>query len=218
MGAINKDDLLQCRFFHRAPIDMEPHHDESLYDRFVSQRRSLLKILLEDVITSSDKNLSIVTSNDDVRLHKDYLINFSPPIIKDTEEIWNKLQSQKLHNFHAVITQNNRTAQIIRDLLVVYILAPDLIDEHFRKIHQLLHNTYYIDHFIKNLGSNTVTIDASLVHPFGYKYAIGRSIKTQGYNYKFPTENIIMARDYVASLSDARALSEHKKHCGRDWD
>ena len=47
-----------------------------------------------------------------------------------------------------------------------------------------------------------------------YDYAIGMEIISENDNYLIPIEDLILGKDFVASLTDSRALLEHRKHFG----
>lgn len=211
MNLIKYDDLLKCRLFQRPPIDIVPAIDESLYERFVSQRRAILKVLMEDILTATDKRLITISNRNDVRKEYNYLVDFSPEIAVDVKEIWTKLQAGILHKDPTVRSSNERAARIIRDLLIFYCVAPHLVDEKFRSAHAKLEKTDYIKWYIKNVGQ-TVGLPKRLISAFAYEHAISSSLRPQGDNYIVDIKNIIQAKDFVASLTDTKAIDEHRKN------
>jgi len=144
MGVFTLDALRTCRLFDRPPIDLTPDRDEGLYERFVSQRRAILKVLMEDVLTASDQQLRGMKNVEDVRNHHDYTITLSMDIQQEVTEIWRKLQAGLLHKNDRVVAANLRAARIISDLLILYAIAPELVDSRFRKSHEGLASTAYM--------------------------------------------------------------------------
>jgi dGTPase len=217
MESINLEDLSRCKFFERPPMDIIPSPGESLFDRFISQRRAILNVLMEDILSATDQRLAGLSSLKDVRENYDYTVKHSDEIKKDIGEIWKQLQAGILHNNSAVKTENSRAARIIRDLFYVYIVAPHLVDERFQEAHRRLANSKYLDWYIKNVGPK-VGIPKKNLSRFAYEHIIGETPTSQGDNWMMPTHNIVLAKDYVASLTDARAVIEHQKHFGSSSD
>ena len=139
LGAIQYDDLIKCRLFSKAPIDFNPtmldNSASSLYSLFVSQRRFLLKIIMEDVLTASEKQLLNIKNSDDIGNASSYLITFSSDIQDCIHEIWEKLQSGILHKDSRVKAANFRATQIVNSLFFLYAFSPELIDAEFRINH-----------------------------------------------------------------------------------
>ena len=128
MGVIDLPALMRCRFFERPPIDMVPQADESLYERFISQRGAILKVVMEDVITTTDYRLAKIPSIEAVRKHIDYLIDYSPSVSADLAENWRELQSGRLHKAPAVLEANSRATRIVSDLFFWFCLQPQLVE------------------------------------------------------------------------------------------
>ena len=63
------------------------------------------------------------------------------------------------------------------------------------------------------LSGGCAGIPKRLVEKFGLTGTIGISLKTSGDNWSIPIDDLILAKDYVASLTDTRAIAEH----GRIW-
>lgn len=217
MGIIAEEHLFNCKLFERPPIDMAPSPGESLYDRFISQRRAILKVIMEDVLKATDRRLSKISSKAEVRRHSDYIVSYSEPLAMDISEIWNKLQAGLLHQNQEVIAEGKRAARIVTDLLFVYTLAPHLVDGRFRASHERLKDTNYIKWYQDEVGLE-IGLSKRRVAPYAYEHAIGRDLRSQGDNWIISISDLVQAKDYVASLTDSRAFLEHRKHCGTRWE
>lgn len=213
MGVLSLADLQACRLFDHPPIDLTPDRDEPLYDRFVSQRRAILKVLMEDVLTASDRHMRSINSVEDVRNRPDYIVTFSPDIQLEVTEVWRRLQAGILHRNERVVAANLRAARIVSDLLVLYAIAPELVDSRFRKSHEGLNSTDYIKWYHDRLGP-TVGIGSSRLARYFYDHVIGRDLQKQGDNYLLSTSKLVLAKDYVASLTNGIAEREHRRHFG----
>jgi dGTPase len=217
LGIISLDNLLNCKFFERAPIDIIPSPSESLYDRFISQRRAILKVIMEDVLSATDRRLARISSLNDIRTQFEYLVNHSIELQEDMDEIWNKLQVGILHNDSAVKAENARAARIVRDLFILYSVTPHLIETRFKDAYDSLLNSQYIKWYLDKVGPE-VGIPKKNLSRFAYEHIIGTTPRSQGDNWMISTLNIILAKDYVASLTDTRAFQEHNKHFGGSVD
>lgn len=213
MGVFTLDALRTCRLFDRPPIDLTPDQDEPLYERFVSQRGAILKVLMEDVLTASDRQMRSLGSVEDVRNRREYTITFSPDIQQEVTEIWGRLQAGILHKNERVVAANLRAARIVSDLLILYTLAPELVDPRFKNSHEGLASTDYMKWYHGRLGT-TVGIACSRLLRHFYDHVIGRKPERQGDNYLFPTKDLVLAKDYVASLTNGMAEREHRRCFG----
>jgi len=218
MEIISLKDLLKCKFFEHPPIDINPNEGESLYERFISQRRAILRVIMEDILNTTEKRLAkifpIVGEGNErvsiIKKERDYIISYSESLKHDIDEIWNRLQVSILFKDRAVITENARAKKIVRELLLLYIIAPHLVEIHFKKSHEKLKDSEYMNWYIGRVGEK-VKIPKSKV-PYGCP--IGLEIESKGDNYFIPIEDLILGKDFVASLTDTRALLEHHKHFG----
>jgi dGTPase len=217
MGAIRYEDVIKCRLFNKAPVDLNSldldNTPNSFYNLFVSQRRAILKIIMEDVLTTSEKRLSQMKNNEEVKNADGYLIRFSSDLQDCMDEIWTKLQSGLLHKDSRVEAANFRAAQITSALFYLYAFSPELIDSTFKQNHKLLENSHYMQSYNSKL-ERMIGIAKHKVAHFNFNLLIGKEIETEGDNYKIPTYNVILAKDYVASLSDQCALKEYHAHFG----
>lgn len=214
VGVFGYDELMTCRFFERPPIDLAPAAGESIWERFISQRRAILKVIMEDVLTATDHNLAQLESLAAVRRQREYVVNFSPTLEDELREIWRRLQKGILHAHRAVVGENMRAARIVRDLLVTYAIAPALIEPRFQRLHTGLQQTDYLNWYHKQVGGDVVGLSQRFLSRYSYENAISSNRRKQGDNWLIPINDLVMAKDYVASLTDIRAVTEHRTHCG----
>lgn len=216
-GIITVSMLLQCRFFHRAPIDLDANPEDELVELFISQRRAMLRVLMEDVLTATDRRLVALGSPEEVRHRQEYIVAHSNDVSDEMAEVWRKIQAGVLHKDPAVVTANNRAAAIVSDLFLAFAVAPHLIDERFRRSHERLDASGYMDWYRDRVGAS-LGIPKRRVSKLSMEFAIGGALTSQGDNWAIPTEWIVRSKDYVASLTDSRAMAEHRRHCGALWD
>src|SRR5262249_30149386 len=146
LRAITAADLLSCRFFHRAPLNFVGSSNQALYQKFIEQRRNVLKILMEDILVATNKRLSR-TSPERVRAADGYTVNHSDEILRDMEEVWTRLQSKKLHEDRRVKIANFRAARIVSDLTIAFAVHPQLVDVDFATEHGKLRTAEYLEHY-----------------------------------------------------------------------
>lgn len=217
MGAIRYDDVIKCRLFNKAPVDLNSFYLDntptSFYNLFISQRRAILKIVMEDVLTASEKRIAKIKNIEEVRNADEYLIRFSADIQDCLDEIWDKLQSGLLHKDSRVEAANFRAAQIVSALFYLYAFSPELIDVNFRRNFKLLANSDYMNYYYDKLDRK-IGIAKHKVAQFNFNLLIGKEIEIEGDNYRIPTYNIILAKDYVANLTDQNAIKEYHTYFG----
>lgn len=211
MGVFTLDHLKKCRLFGRPPIDICPAKDEPLFERFISQRRALLKVLMEDVIKETDRRLAHNSTIQSVRNARDYTVTFSSEIQEETKEIWDALQKGILHRNSRVIRANLETAKIVSELFLVYVLAPALIEEKFVRNRRRLKDTEYMRHYESLIKEKSVYIPSSLVTPLFLKRMIGGDFKRKGDKWIVPLQHVIRAKDYVASLTDTQTKLSYRE-------
>lgn len=206
LSAITASDLLNCRFFHRAPLNFVIPFGRSLYESFIEQRRNVLKVLMEDVLVATSKRLSRLTPSG-VRNAGEYVVNYSQDLLQDMNEVWVKLQQAKLHEDRRVKLANLRAARIVSDLFIAFAACPQLVEQEFASEHNRLRTRPYLDHYRKAAGKS-VEVQPALVeslpleHMIGSKYEPGRKLSVA-------TEDLIQAKDYVAGFTDSRARTLH---------
>lgn len=206
LDIITHQDLMNCKLFHRAPIDFRMAPSDLLYAKFVQQRGSIIKLLMEDIILESSKRISRLNSIKDVRTAGDYCIFHGPEIQLDMNEIWFKIQSKKLHCNPKVLSANMNASKIVSELLVLYILYPEHINEKFRIEHGRLRNSDYIQFYKSQNSTFELRIEFTSFLPLnmmiGFKFESLKNIDTY---------NLVVAKDYIASLSDNKIKQIHKE-------
>lgn len=216
LGAVSYTDLLSCRLFHRPPMDFRLEEGQSLYVKFIEQRGALIKLLMEDVILESSKRLSKVRNLDAVKKYSDYCIHHSPTIEQDMNEVWNKIQVRKLHADPRVRAANLKASKMVSDLTLLYIAIPGLIDESFRIEHarllSLKSGQPYIRHYEKSysdssVGKKTVPVQTDIFRflPLDRVIGEGLNVDLSQKEQQIKVYDIILAKDFVASLTDKRA-------------
>jgi dGTPase len=144
LGALTVNDLHTCRFFYRAPLNFTLGPGETLYNRFIEQRRNILKLLMEDVLVETNKRLARMKPGH-MRSADEYTVNHSTEIVRDVAEIWERLQRGRLHEDRRVKLANLQAARIVTDLTVAFAICPSLVDVDFAVEHERLWSTAYLD-------------------------------------------------------------------------
>ncbi|MCR6737868.1 dNTP triphosphohydrolase [Aeromonas dhakensis] len=205
LGSITHQDLMSCKLFHRPPIDFRMKSGDALYPKFIEQRGSIIKLLMEDIIIESAKRISSLTSINSVSSANDYCIYHSTQINSDMNEIWNKIQVKKLHKDPRVLTANLRAAKIVTELIILFTLYPEYIDSRFLKEHERLKTSNYIS-FYKQI-SRSISIPDNMVNFLPLNFMIGNN---SNFLKSIDVYHLVLAKDYVASLSDNKCKSLHK--------
>lgn len=211
LGALSLGDLLQCRFFHRPPLDFVSKTDASLSTRFLEQRRWVLKILMEDVLQASNRRLSRLPghSRQYIRDAGGYVIQHSEDMGADVAEIWEKLQAGRLHKDSRVRSATLHAARVVSELTIAYSLLPELIEERFREEHGRLSGSKYMEFYRGRVGQK-VNLRRDMIAFLPMHVLIGTEHKL-GEDIPVHTEHIVMAKDYVAALSNSRARRLHRE-------
>ncbi|MEC6906212.1 dNTP triphosphohydrolase [Photobacterium piscicola] len=199
LGAIELHDLLACRLFHRAPIDFRIKKGDFLYSKFLEQRGSIIKLLMEDIILESTRRISKLKSKNDVFKADDYCIFHSEQIDKDMGEIWDKIQVAKLHLDPRVLSANMKASKMVGELLLLFTLFPEHINTQFRVEHERLNATEYMKYYRDQ--HKTIEIPQRLLAFLPLDIMIGFNLKNTQY---IDVYNLILAKDYVASLTDKK--------------
>lgn len=199
LGAIQLHDLLGCRLFHRAPIDFRMRSGDSLYSKFIEQRGSIIKLLMEDIILESTKRVSKLRSKNDVFTADDYCIFHSEQIDNDMGEIWGKIQVTKLHLDPRVLSANMKASKMVSELLLLFTLFPEHINTQFRIEHERLNATEYMKYYRDQ--HQTIEIPSKLLRFLPLDMMIGFDSKSTKY---IDVYDLILAKDYVASLTDKK--------------
>lgn len=211
MNIFKLEDIMKCAFFHHPPIDMAPPPTVSLLDQFISQRRSILKVIMEDVLHETDRRLSKFNSLKEIRAYENYVVFYSEALEQEITEVWEILQKGLLHEDPRVKLSNMKTAKIINELLLLFTFFPELVNKRFTNSHDQLENEYYGQYYIKKIGKE-IGIPKRILSNYYIENIIDKKIELDGDNYKIQSWDVIRAKDYVASLSDASAYSEYRKN------
>ncbi len=211
MDIFKLEDLMKCVFFHHPPIDMLPPPTVSLLDQFISQRRSILKVVMEDVLLETDRRLSKYRNLEEIRTDEDYVVFYSKVLEQEIAEIWNILQAGLLHKDPRVKLSNMKTARIINDLFLVFTFFPELVSRSFTNSHDQLKSKHYGQYYEKEMGSE-IGVPKRLLLNYHLEKIIDKETRSEGDNYIIRSWDVVRAKDYVASLSDTSAFSEYRKH------
>ncbi len=211
LGALQRSDLLQCRFFHRPPLDLSESPHVSLHEQFLQQRRWVLKILMEDIIQASSKRLARLgaSSPSAVRSAGEYMIHHSGEMQADIEEVWVGPQTKRLHKDRRVVTANLHAARIVSTLVVACGVLPELIDHRFREEHQRLIDGPYLRYY-NELAGKHLAIPAELLAHLPVSLLIGKHFEP-GRSARIDTYDLVAAKDYVAALTDSRARGMYEQ-------
>jgi dGTPase len=209
LRAITVEELRQCRLFDHPPIDMRQTKEESLLERFISQRRALLRVLMEDVLVATDFQLSRLGSLQGIREADEYSVAFSPTIKAEVDEIWTRLQAGILHRDGRVIQANLRAGAIVTELFLLYLLRPELVDDGFRRTHARLRDTEYAAYYRSLAKRDEIAFPKALVSSLAVDRMIGSGLHVEGDDFLVPVYDLVLAKDYVASLTDIRATTAH---------
>lgn len=210
IDAISVMDLLDCSLFHRAPLFFINQSRETALNQFLRQRKSLIKILVEDIIHASTIRISqanLVDMNS-ARNAESYIISYSEEIENDVKEVWAKLQTNLLFKNKNVLTANLLAAKIVSELVILFTLIPDLIDATFKSNHEKLHSGEYLTYYRTKVG-RTITLKSEMLNFMPFHLMIGTKYEPYNDINNIQIEHLILAKDYVCSLSDFKARQLH---------
>jgi dGTPase len=212
LGAITILDLLECKLFHHPLLYFDKNSKEPLLNQYLNNRNNLIKILMEDIIKASTHSISQadIKNVDSVRNHGSYLIRYSDNIQADTNEIWNKLQTNCLFNNKKVLSSNLFAAKVVSELVLLFTLIPSLIDEKFRQNHYILRESEYIKEYEKRVGPKIIIIK-EMVSFMPFHLMIGSEHSAYNDIPNIPVHQLIQAKDYVCTLSDYKARILHRE-------
>jgi hypothetical protein len=101
----------------------------------------------------------------------------------------------------------------VSELTLAFALVPDLIDARFREEHERLTSSNYIDFYKRQVGKS-VRIPKELLAFLPMYTLIGKSWSISS-DPDVPITHLVMAKDYVAGLSDSRARAFHRNLLGQ---
>lgn len=211
LGAIATSDLLSCHFFHRPPLNFQLGARVSPYQSFLAQRRNILKILMEDVLVATSKRLARTTP-DGVRKATEYMVNHSQEMQHDVSEVWERLQVARLHEDRRVKLANLKATRIVSDLTLLFAASPGLVDADFSSEYARLKSSKYMDYYRGGAGK-TVLVQPELLGFVPLERLIGSKHSAKK-ALEIPVEDLVMAKDFVAGLTDSRARKLHLELLG----
>jgi dGTPase len=218
LGAITSDHLLRCRLFYRPPIDMKQSEGESLYRRFISQRRNIIKVLMEDIIIETGKRLARFNSlKQQIRNSDCYAVDHSDDLKADVDEVWRLLQVNRLHKDPRVINANMRAARIVSQLALLFTIFPEFIDADFRTGHERLHSKQYMRYYRECGAPAKLKIQPELLGFLPLELLISDQNLSPGTSVDVPLEHLIQAKDFVAGLTDRQATMLNEKFIGTSY-
>ena len=230
LGAIGIRGLRNCRLFNHAPMDYERLPGESELERYLSQRRVLLKFLVEDVINATAKRLAGIGDKTKLEHIKTYTADHSTTVKEEVAEVWTRLQSGILHKDSRVVSANFQASRMVSRLFVLCAIQPSLVERDFARSHRQLQKTSYIKWYRKNAPLKSkrgvcALIPDSLVQDLQLDATIGLKRRTdpplageRTDGWEVPVEDIVMAKDFVASLTDARTRRLYREIVGQGPD
>lgn len=204
-GAFDLSALLSCALLRRPPLSLRPREGEGLRDRFLAERSALISILMKDAISESSRRIVRVRSRDALQGQSDYLIAHSPEVQRDLDEVWTKLQAGVLHRDARVRIANMKAAQIVRELTLFLARAPECLEPNFVRSHKRLWNSGYVGAYRTAIGK-LADLRAVRGAESGRLQQLGKS--------SIEVEHLVLAKDYVAGLSDERARALHSQLMG----
>lgn len=212
LGAIDIFDLRKCQLFHMSPLFFNSNSSEPVLQQYLRQRKSIIKILMEDVISSSTLRISQkdIRSPQDARDADNYVINHSEEIFLAVGEIWKNLQAGKLFSNRKVLNSNLLAAKIVSELVILFAIIPDLIETDFRKEYISIETSKYYSFYKDKLGEQ-ITIKAEMLNYIPFHLLIGTQYPAYQDIDNVPLIDLIRSKDYVASLSDYKARKLHNQ-------
>lgn len=210
LGAVNIFDLVKCQLFHISPLFFNTNSSENVLSQFLRQRGTLIKILMEDVITASTLRISqnSINSPKDSREADVYIIDHSQEISIAVGEIWNNLQVGKLFSNRKVLNSNLLAAKIVSELIILFTIIPDLVELEFKEDYLKLEKSNYYKFYKEKLG-NQITVKAEMINFIPFHLLIGTKYPAYQDINNIPLIDLLRSKDYVASLSDYKARRLH---------
>lgn len=212
-GAVSLERLRTCRLFSRPGVDLAPAPGESDHERFVSQRGALLTVLMSDALEETERRLSGLADLEAVRNAKDYVASHSLEIAADVGEVWSSILVSTVHKDYRVVRGNLRAARTLRALLELFTFCPSLVDPRFRRLFDApAIQENYVRLYEAGVEGGSVTIRREKVQPFYLSLASDAGITETGAERDLlvPVSNVVMAKCYVAQLTDEEALEAHR--------
>ena len=89
-------------------------------------------------------------------------MNHSDEILRDMNEVWERLQRARLHEDRRVKVANLQAVRIVSNLTIAFAVCPQLIEPGFAAEHSRLRSTDYIAQYRARAGGS-VSIHAGLI-------------------------------------------------------
>ncbi len=212
IGAIDIFDLVKCQLFHTSSLHFDTNSSENVLSQYLRQRKSLIKILMEDVITASTLRISQngIKSAQDAREADKYIINHSIDFSYSVEEVWHSIQENKLFSNRKVLNANLLAAKIVSELVILFTIIPQLIELDFLKEYQPLESSRYFDSYKEKLGEY-INIRAQMLNFIPFHLLIGTNYPAYQDINNVPLIDLLRSKDYVASLTDYKARKLHNE-------
>lgn len=217
-GILSLEQLLMVRLFNHPLIDLQKASSaESDLDRFISQRRAILSIIMSDLLQETNRILSRIRSARKIRTAKHYCVQLSPNLLTDMREVWHKLQKGILFKDKRVQQANVRAERVIKELLILLTFYPDTMDKEFKNTWSKIcvkckkYIEWYKDHRVKR-RKNKILMPKEFICRFISGFSVDKNIEFYRNMCQVPIRNIIMAKDYVASLTDDKALRIYREY------
>jgi dGTPase len=210
-GIITLSDLGQCRLFSRPFLDLSQAPGDTQLHRYLSQRGEIINILTKDTLENTEDILQELKEPKALAAYRYYAFRPSDEMAEDISEVWRKIQVGILHNHPRVVGASARASRIVKNLLMLFSFSPRLVESSFREYFLFLGGNYMAP-YVGIIGSDTVAISKASGSYFDSALAKDTRITSSEFEYRVPLSNIIMAKDYVASLTDGQALQLHNSY------
>ena len=94
---------------------------------------------------------------------------------------------------------------IVTSLFFLYMTRGGLVEGAFRRTHRQLKETRYIAYYEEQVGGTMFAFPKRLIAPLAIDKMIGADLREEGDNFRVSLYDVVLAKDYVASLTDPRA-------------
>ena len=108
-----------------------------------------------------------------------------------------------------MIGANLAAGRTVSELTLALALVPELVESRFREEHERLWNSEYAQFYKRKVGED-VRIPKELFSFFPIYTMIGKKSVDIMSDRNVPIMYVVMAKDYVAGLSDSRARAFHR--------
>jgi dGTPase len=155
---------------------------------------------MQDLIDETARRLASYGDKAGIRTRDGYTVEHSDSIRDEVSEVWTRIQVGKIHHDPRVIARNRRSARIVSRLLMLFSLRPGLVEREFRERHAPLRGTRYMSWYRDRVKDQGFSIPNHAADELALHVTIGYDA-----DYKPSIDDVIQAKDYVASLTDQHA-------------